>query len=63
MAQVYLDTSALAKRYVKEEGTEILDLAFEKASSEHPLVFSFWNIGERASMTSTGNGRRLQGSS
>jgi predicted nucleic acid-binding protein len=46
MAKIYLDTSALAKRYVKEEGTEILDLAFEKASSERQLVFSFWNIGE-----------------
>lgn len=46
MAQVYLDTSALAKRYVREIGTDIVDLVFEQASPEHPLVFSFWNIGE-----------------
>lgn len=46
MAKVYLDTSALAKRYVQEIGTDIVDLVFAQASPEHPLVFSFWNIGE-----------------
>ncbi len=46
MAKIYLDTSALAKRYVQEQGTEIIDLVFAQASVESPLVFSFWNIGE-----------------
>lgn len=46
MAKIYLDTSARAKRYVQEKGTEILDLVFDLASPEPLLVISFWNIGE-----------------
>lgn len=46
MVKIYLDTSALAKRYVEEEGTEIVDFVFNQASTEHKLVFSFWNLGE-----------------
>jgi predicted nucleic acid-binding protein len=40
MGKTYLDTSAPAKRYVEEEGTEIVDLVFNQASAEHRLVFS-----------------------
>ena len=44
---VYLDSSAIVKRYIKEAGTEIMDLAFGYAEDGHiKLFFSIWNIGE-----------------
>lgn len=46
MVKVYLDTSALIKRYLEEEGTEIIDLLFAKASAELILVISLWNLSE-----------------
>jgi len=44
---VYLDSSAIVKRYIKEAGTEIMDLVFGYAEDGHiKLFFSIWNIGE-----------------
>lgn len=45
----YLDSSALAKRYVQEKGSEAVDLIFERAEKgEEPVFFSMWNVGELA---------------
>lgn len=44
---VYLDTSALVKRYVKEDGSEIVDAVFKDADSNNAVIYSsFWCIGE-----------------
>lgn len=44
---VYLDSSALAKRYLAEEGTEAVDSLYRRAEAgELQLAFSIWNIGE-----------------
>ena len=45
--KLYLDSSAWVKRYLTEEGSREIDLAFQKASfGPDVLVSSFWNIGE-----------------
>ncbi len=45
----YLDSSALAKRYVEEKGSEAMDQIFERAEKgEESLFFSTWNVGELA---------------
>lgn len=46
MVKIYLDTSALIKRYVEEQGTELVDRLFERASPEITLVISLWNLSE-----------------
>lgn len=47
----YLDSSALAKRYVTEKGSETMDRVFERAEKgEEPLFFSTWNVGELAAV-------------
>jgi predicted nucleic acid-binding protein len=47
MADVYLDTSALVKRYVQERGTIAVDTIFDKASiGALAIATSVWNIGE-----------------
>ncbi|MCL4430636.1 MAG: type II toxin-antitoxin system VapC family toxin, partial [Chloroflexi bacterium] len=47
MLKLYLDTSAILKRYLIEPGTEAADLIFDMAEAgELALVFSIWNIGE-----------------
>ena len=44
---IYLDTSALTKRYISEKGTETIDLIFDSSEIEKSrIVFSIWNIGE-----------------
>jgi predicted nucleic acid-binding protein len=44
---VYLDSSALAKRYLAEEGTETIDTLYRRAESgDLDLAFSVWNVGE-----------------
>jgi predicted nucleic acid-binding protein len=44
---VYLDSSAIVKRYVLEEGTDLVQKAYTKAlQGETKLSFSVWNIGE-----------------
>ncbi len=48
-ARVYLDTSMLVKRYVKEEGSEITDEYFRMAQrGEAVLCLSEINLGEAA---------------
>lgn len=43
----YLDSSALAKRYVEEEGSDKMDQIFEAAEKGGESVFfSTWNVGE-----------------
>jgi predicted nucleic acid-binding protein len=45
--RVYLDSSALLKRYVKEEGSDVLNTIYSKTdSAEISLSSSIWNIGE-----------------
>jgi predicted nucleic acid-binding protein len=44
---VYLDSSALAQRYMVEEGTRTLDGLYHRAESgDLQLAFSAWNLGE-----------------
>jgi len=44
---VYLDSSAIVKRYITEKGSEIIDKIYDKAeNSQLKIVFSIWNIGE-----------------
>ena len=44
---VYLDSSAIVKRYVLEPGSEIVSGVYDKAlSGGLALTFSVWNIGE-----------------
>lgn len=46
---VYVDSSALAKRYVLERGTEALDGLYHRAEAGRvDLALSLWNIGEVA---------------
>lgn len=46
---VYLDTNAIVKRYLVEEGSELVDELYDKAHSGEVLLgFSLWNIGEVA---------------
>jgi hypothetical protein len=47
--RVYLDTSALVKRYLEEEGSEKIDSLFSESYRKSVvLVMSQWNIGEAA---------------
>ncbi len=47
--KVYLDTSALVKRYLEEEGSEKVDSLFNESYDKSVvLVISQWNIGEAA---------------
>lgn len=44
---VYLDTSAIIKRYVYEKGSEIIRAQYNEAyNGKVLLLFSLWNIGE-----------------
>lgn len=46
-AKLYLDSSAIVKRYVQEKGTDSLNLIYSKSDAKELSVsFSFWNIGE-----------------
>ncbi|MEM0482575.1 MAG: type II toxin-antitoxin system VapC family toxin [Nitrososphaerota archaeon] len=45
--RVYLDSSAIAKRYLHERGSDKVDELFEGAERrERQLFYSAWNIGE-----------------
>lgn len=45
--KVYLDTSAIVKRYVIERDSERIDMVYTEAETKDcELYFSFWNIGE-----------------
>jgi predicted nucleic acid-binding protein len=44
LADAYLDTSALVKRYVQEPGTIAVDIVFDKASiGALAIATSVWN--------------------
>jgi len=44
---VYFDSSAIAKRYLAEEGTEAVDGVYRRVEMRAlRLAFSVWNIGE-----------------
>ena len=45
---VYLDSSAIVKRYVEEKGSESVDAVYEVLEKEgsQRVAFSIWNIGE-----------------
>ncbi|RLE87795.1 MAG: PIN domain nuclease [Thermoprotei archaeon] len=47
MTIVYLDSSAIVKRYILEPGSEIVSEVYYKAlSGDLTISFSAWNIGE-----------------
>jgi len=44
---IYLDSTAIVKRYIKERGSDRVREFYVKAyNGEHKLSFSLWNIGE-----------------
>ncbi|MEM2122356.1 MAG: type II toxin-antitoxin system VapC family toxin [Candidatus Bathyarchaeia archaeon] len=44
---IYLDSSAIVKRYVREVGSEAVDAVFDDAEMGRvEISFSIWNIGE-----------------
>ncbi len=44
---MYLDSSAIVKRYVKEAGSDAITAVYKAADSSSTLItFSLWNIGE-----------------
>lgn len=44
---VYLDSSAIVKRYIKEPGSDEVRSTFQKAyAGENHVSYSIWNIGE-----------------
>ena len=44
---VYLDSSAIVKRYITEKGSDVVDKVYEKAENgQLKVVFSIWNVGE-----------------
>ena|SRR5487761_262124 len=45
---VYLDSSAIMKRYVEEKGSESLDMVYDNLEKRNDvrLNFSSWNVGE-----------------
>ena len=47
MVKVYIDSSALVKRYVSEPGSSTVDFIFDKSlMGELTTATSIWNIGE-----------------
>ena len=47
MKLLYLDSSAIVKRYVRESGSDVIIEVYERALSGDVLLsFSAWNIGE-----------------
>lgn len=45
--RVYLDSSAIVKRYVKEVGSDSIKAVYKKADASGAfLTFSLWNVGE-----------------
>ena len=45
--KIYLDTSAIVKRYLEEIGSDIVDKVYELAErGKAILISSIWNIGE-----------------
>lgn len=51
---IYLDSSAIVKRYVLEDGTDVVQEAYTKAlQGDTKIAFSVWNIGEALGVLDT----------
>ena len=60
MADAYLDTSALVKRYVQEPGTIGVDIILDKAHlGDLVIATSLWNLGEAFGVIDHRRRRRL----
>ena len=60
MVDVYLDSSALVKRYVQEPGTPAVDSIFDRASQGGATIAtSLWNLGEALGVLDYRRERRL----
>ncbi len=47
MLRLYLDSSTIIKRYIKEPGTTTTDMIFARAENGRLLIaLSLWNVGE-----------------
>ena len=48
VTHVYLDSSAIVKRYVKEIGSDSVDILYHELERESDslIIFSAWNLGE-----------------
>jgi predicted nucleic acid-binding protein len=47
MKLVYLDTSAIVKRYIQEPGSDVVAQLYSKAwLGDLKIAYSVWNIGE-----------------
>lgn len=47
MLKIYLDSSAIVKRYISEPGSSAVDLVFDRCwLGELSITTSIWNIGE-----------------
>ena len=57
---IYLDTSAIVKRYIGEKGSEVTDRVYERSESGSvTAVFSVWNIGETIGVLDRYHSRKL----
>lgn len=57
---IYLDTSAIVKRYIGEKGSEVTDKVYERSESGSVTVaFSVWNIGETIGVLDRYHSRKL----
>jgi len=56
LLKVYLDSSAIVKRYISEPGTPVADKIFDKCwEGELLIATSIWNIGEDVAIINTPN--------
>lgn len=56
---VYLDSSAIVKRYIAEEGTGVVDDLYRRAEARDlRLAFSLWNVGEVVAAVAKAERRR-----
>ena len=57
---IYLDTSAIVKRYIGEKGSEVMDRVYERSEAGSVTVaFSVWNIGETIGVLDRYHSRKL----
>ena len=57
---IYLDTSAIVKRYIGEKGSEVMDKIYERAEAGSvTAAFSVWNLGETIGVLDRYHSRKL----
>ncbi|MCJ7506321.1 type II toxin-antitoxin system VapC family toxin [Candidatus Bathyarchaeota archaeon] len=57
---IYLDTSAIVKRYIGEKGSEVTDTVYERSEAGSVIAaFSVWNIGETIGVLDRYHSRKL----